>query len=387
MAESEPRQAFVVMPFDPEFQTVYDMLIAPALEKVGYAVKRADSDLDQQNVLKDVVRGIANADLVVAELTSRNPNVLYELGVSHALRRNTVLITQSMDDIPFDLRTYRVIRYSTLFDAASRLGDQLEAIGKAHLEGNIDFGSPVVDFLPEQSPGTQEVAEQKRSGVTAADVSADTESETNSDEGFLDAILSLQSADGQLKERLTAIADSTERVGEQFAAKTQEVNDIQAAGGPGMAATAHRVAGELGKVLDVYAAELNVEAPGLESESEQLINAGLTFTAWLADQDEIDIAQAVSNRDSLAELGAATREGLKAIGGFRDLLIQLSGISRDMARGTGRAITALDCIIGALEQVEAFTEKSVDLLDERIPHNKPTLDEDESATQDEEEAA
>lgn len=61
--------AFVIMPFDPEFQSVYDDLIKPALEEAGYDVERADSFLDQQNILSDIVRGIGDADLVVAELT------------------------------------------------------------------------------------------------------------------------------------------------------------------------------------------------------------------------------------------------------------------------------------------------------------------------------
>jgi hypothetical protein len=391
-AETDLR-AFVVMPFDPEFQAVYEQLIVPALNAVGYDVKRADSDLDQQNVLKDVVRGIATADLVVAELTSRNPNVLYELGVSHALRRNTVLITQSMEDIPFDLRTYRVIRYSTQFDAAGKLREQLEAIGKGHRDGDIDFGSPVIDFLPDQAianvrDGTgksQMQEEASANDVPSGDTDIDGDGEAK--EGYLDAILAVEAADGQLKERLTTIADSTQRIGEEFTTKTQEVQAIQEAGGPGMTAKAHRVAGEIGKALDSYAADLNAEAPTLESDIEQLINGGLTFTAWLADQEDIDIEQAISNRNSLAELGATTKEGLAGIAGFRALLVQLSGISRDMARGTGRAITALDRVIGALEQVEAFTEKAVDLLNERIPPDEPTLDEDDSAAQDEDQAA
>ncbi len=375
MAEADLElRAFVVMPFDPEFQSVYDQLIVPALERVGYRVKRADSDLDQQNVLKDVVRGIAGADLVVAELTSRNPNVLYELGVSHALRRNTVLITQSMDEVPFDLRAYRVIRYSTQFDAASELSEQLEAIAKAHQDGGIDFGSPVIDFLPDLPTAsgstlapTSTAAEPSAHSSEEAQDESSSGPEENAADGYLDAILAIESANTHITTRMQAIGESTQKIGEHFQAKTQEVTDIQAAGGPGVVASAHRVAGELGEALDQYAAELNAEGPQLAADIDQLINAGLIFTAWLADQDDVDIDEAISTRDSLAGLGAATKEGLGALGGFRAILVELSGISRDMARGTGRAITALDQISGALEQVEAFTEKAVDLLEERIP--------------------
>jgi hypothetical protein len=380
------------MPFDPEFKSVYDQLIVPALERVGFRVKRADSDLDQQNVLKDVVRGIANADLVLAELTSRNPNVLYELGISHALRRNTVLITQSMDDIPFDLRTYRVIRYSTQFDSANELSEQLEAIGKAHQEEDIDFGSPVIDFLPDQhaahiSVGTSGPIDDEQPLQSSGGADAGSaEPDDGAADGYLDAILALQNSDANITKRMEAIGESTQKIGDHFQAKTDEVDEINASGGPGMVVSAHRIASDLGKALDQYAAELSAEAPQLESDIEELIDGGLIFTAWLADQDNIDLDEAVSMRESLTRLGRVVNEGLESISGFRKTLVELSGISRDMARGTGRAISELVRISGALEQVEAFTEKAVDLLDERIPpdYTSPTED-GEAEAQDEQE--
>lgn len=101
-------QAFVLTPFDPEFSSIYEDLIKPALEDAGYDVARADSFLDQQNILRDIIRGIATAHLIVADLTTLNPNVLYELGLCHGLRIPTILLAQSMEEVPFDLRPYRI---------------------------------------------------------------------------------------------------------------------------------------------------------------------------------------------------------------------------------------------------------------------------------------
>ncbi len=112
-------------------------------------VERADSRLDQRNILKDIVLGIASADLVVADLTSLNPNVFYELGLAHALGIPTVLVTQNLDEIPFDLRAYRANEYSTHFTEAPRLQQLLRELGLAHSEGSISFGSPVTDHLPD----------------------------------------------------------------------------------------------------------------------------------------------------------------------------------------------------------------------------------------------
>jgi hypothetical protein len=55
--------------------------------------------------------GITGAKVLVAELTGRNPNVFYELGLAHALNKPVVLISSNQDDVPFDLQHIRVIYY------------------------------------------------------------------------------------------------------------------------------------------------------------------------------------------------------------------------------------------------------------------------------------
>ena len=96
--------------------------------------------------MKDIIRGICEADLIVAELTSLNPNVLYELGIAHGLNKPTILLTQSIEDVPFDLRSYRIISYSTHFALVGELRQDLSSIARKHTEGSITFGNPVSDF-------------------------------------------------------------------------------------------------------------------------------------------------------------------------------------------------------------------------------------------------
>ena len=81
------QKAFVIMPFDAELNEVYSAFLAPILSEIGYDVRRADDIASQGNILRDIVESIAGADLIVADLTGLNPNVFYELGVAHALRK------------------------------------------------------------------------------------------------------------------------------------------------------------------------------------------------------------------------------------------------------------------------------------------------------------
>jgi len=61
--------------------------------------------------MDDIRHSIQNARLVIADLTQRNPNVFYEVGIAHTLKKDVLLISQSMDDVPFDFRHLRVLTY------------------------------------------------------------------------------------------------------------------------------------------------------------------------------------------------------------------------------------------------------------------------------------
>ena len=143
---TEQPKAFVIMPFDVEFESIYRKLIKEPLEEAGYHVERADSFVDQRNILSDIIRGIRSANLIVADLTTNNPNVFYELGLCHGLGLPTVLIAQSINDIPFDLQSYKILIYETHFNKIEKLRKTLKEIGEKHRLNEIEFGNPVTDF-------------------------------------------------------------------------------------------------------------------------------------------------------------------------------------------------------------------------------------------------
>jgi len=104
---------FVLMPFRGELQEVYDHVIKPALTgaPINMQCVRGDEIYTDKPIMGDVWAFIQRAEIVIADLTGRNPNVLYELGLCHSLWKRVILISQSIDDVPFDLRHFRVIKY------------------------------------------------------------------------------------------------------------------------------------------------------------------------------------------------------------------------------------------------------------------------------------
>ena len=107
---------FVAMPFGNkegiDFNKIYSDLIKPALESVGFEVFRADEEMRAGDIRTDMFQELLLADLVVADLSIDNPNVWYELGVRHALRRRGVIqITCRREHVPFDVYTDRSLSY------------------------------------------------------------------------------------------------------------------------------------------------------------------------------------------------------------------------------------------------------------------------------------
>ncbi len=100
----------VMMPFDAAFTLVYAAVQWSCLE-AGLRCLRADDIWVESAVVQDVFSLLVRSHIVVVDFTGRNPNVMYETGIAHTLGRPVIPISQSLDDVPFDLRHHRVLKY------------------------------------------------------------------------------------------------------------------------------------------------------------------------------------------------------------------------------------------------------------------------------------
>jgi hypothetical protein len=116
---------FMLMPFTDDLTSVYRDIIRPTMEENGIRIQRGDDFFTHGSVMGDVWKRINLADFLIADLTGRNPNVFYELGIAHTLGKPVILLSQSIDDIPFDIRHQRVIVYGTRYDDVQRMRDAL----------------------------------------------------------------------------------------------------------------------------------------------------------------------------------------------------------------------------------------------------------------------
>ena len=99
----------VMMPFDAAFDPVYEV-IANACESLRLDARRIDHLHGPRRIVDDIFRTIMQSAVVISDITGMNPNVFYETGLAHARNRQVILIAQD-SKFPFDIQSYRVIKY------------------------------------------------------------------------------------------------------------------------------------------------------------------------------------------------------------------------------------------------------------------------------------
>ena len=155
---------FVIMPFGSssrdqdgkrKLDQIYSAWIKPTVESVPIPGRetetltchRADMEVRPGDIITNIVEHLVTSDIVIADLTGQNPNVFYELGVRHSVRNNTILISESIDDIPFDLRGLRAIAYRYDPEHMLQFRDSLKtAVEKTVSEPQL-IDNPVRRFL------------------------------------------------------------------------------------------------------------------------------------------------------------------------------------------------------------------------------------------------
>ena len=156
------KTAYVIMPYDNRYKRFYSMIIKRAAEELGYRCIREDLTGINGHVMNNVVRNLAECDVVIADLTGLNWNVAYELGIRHSMRSKcTIMLCEESTKnagLPFDIQHYGIILYpenwleEELDDiVVNKIKQQIEAN-----EQNSNNDSPVHEVFPELPPSILE---------------------------------------------------------------------------------------------------------------------------------------------------------------------------------------------------------------------------------------
>lgn len=118
--EQPLKTCFVIMPISDcpdysagHFNRVFKHIIVPACQKLGYQAVRADETSKTNVIITEILKNILECDMAICDLSSRNPNVFYELGFRQAFDKKTVLMIDEKTERPFDISPIRSFKYSS----------------------------------------------------------------------------------------------------------------------------------------------------------------------------------------------------------------------------------------------------------------------------------
>lgn len=146
-------RCFIVMPFSLAWSNDVHRALASACRTLSVHPVRGDDVFTPTDILTDIWHGIHGAAFVIADITGRNPNVLYELGIAHTLGKPVLIVSRNAADIPIDLSTRRVILYGQegdwTFDLESKV---LRAITEILNAYGLSAAAPSI-VAPAPPPG------------------------------------------------------------------------------------------------------------------------------------------------------------------------------------------------------------------------------------------
>ena len=126
-AEIDPKLVMVLTPFSDDEGDTF-RLIKDACSRVGLNVARGDEQFIRGDILAHVVSLITSARLIIANISTRNANVFYELGIAHALNKPTILVSRSLNDAPFDIKSNRIVVFRSDEELRSMLTESLARV-------------------------------------------------------------------------------------------------------------------------------------------------------------------------------------------------------------------------------------------------------------------
>ncbi len=359
--------AFVIMPFDDDFNAVYDDFIRATLEDVGFLVSRADTHLHMENVMRSVVRGIDSASLVVADISLPNENVYYELGLAHALDRPVVLLTAHLEALPFDLRLYRVIEYSTHFARMPQAKLDLQQVARGFLDGSLSFRSPVADFLdrPVKLPSQQPWEEPNGD---SQDASCDDSIEEDGDPGLLDHILNFQDSFAGIRSAMESITERSVNASTSLNSGSERLETIESTGTDLTAKVREKRV-----VVMAMAQDLNGFAKGLATDNDRyeraleqaepaiegILTHGRPNTAKDYDELESLLPALGSAEESMQQLRSSTSNTMR-------ILRETPNYERSLNKANANVVAQLQGIVNNTDRMIAMLSRSRLIVEERL---------------------
>ena len=359
---SNKPKVFVITPFNDDFLALYE-----ELKKVfgeDYEFENA-GDLDnQQNILQDIVEGIYQAQVIIADVTGLNANVFYELGLAHAMNKKVIIITQDIGELPFDIKSYRANEYSLQFNKLPALIDKLKKLLCGAIDNSTKYGNPVSDYLPDYFSPTVvsnvvETIELKTEETTSE--------EDDTEKGYLDYISDIQEHAEKMTTEITTMSEEMQQSNAAITSASNEINRVKAQSGNVDASFVRNICRKISNPTELLASQIKGHTEEISKHWNIIENSYLS----LLDNQYIQTSQNLEGiKESLSALESMQIEIDDSNGKIEGFVMVLRG-TMGMERKLNKAITSL---IVELEAYLLTTETMSSSIDRIISKGKLVID-------------
>lgn len=348
-AESPPRVSWE------KALDVYEKIIQPACTAFGITPERADEIASPGEITEQIFTRLREADLVIADLSGANPNVMYELGLRHSQRKPVIQIGE-YGTLPFDVRAIRTIPFTRTPRGYVDGREKLERAIQSVRDGNWQPVTATRVMAGEQGPNRvpplepAHVAEPGAIEPERADASTPAEEEL----GFLELLADMESAMPEMNETITRMSAVISDIGAIARKGVEDMKASDAAGGGARGRVT--AAAAFAERLDNPTDELEALAAAYEDQLRR-VDRGLNHIITLVEEDP-------SRRGDLGELPArihsmadAADAGLGQQEVLAAQVAQLGGVTRALRPRTTRLRDALLRVAGTRATIRRWSDR------------------------------
>ncbi len=345
--ENKP-MVFVIMPFSEDYMALYEELKIQFGDEFDF--KNA-GDLDnQQNILQDIVEGIYQSSVIIADLTGLNANVFYELGLAHAMNKKVIIITQDIGELPFDIKSYRANEYSLKFNKLPILIDELKKLLSGAIDNSVKYGNPVSDYILDfyDKKLIEQPITEKHYGTTndidkeVIDVSTSNELDGNTDKGYIDNIAEIECNSNKMTDEILCMGYEMNDMKNSICLTVNEMNNLKKHNGDIDTGYLKNACRKLAEPMDEFSQKLKDHVCKISSYWDVIENNYLS----LLDNEYV---KNINNIDSVKETMESLRGMQEAIycsnsniGGFVDVLRGSLGVERRLNKAVSMLIAELE---------------------------------------------
>lgn len=340
-------KVFVIMPFADDFFESYEMIKEHFSEDFEFS--NAGDEENQQNILADIIPPIYSADIVLADLTGLNPNVMYELGIAHSFNKKTIMITRDdLSSLPFDLKQYRAKDYSTHFKKFYELILYLEKNLVGAKDGSVIFNNPVGDFLDKSKIDPQKL-------FVREDIELDI---PKGEKGFLDFLAEIETDTQMMTTDIQTMSSEMTAMSNGLNECTKEIERVQKNGGNGTVAFVRKQSKKAAGFIEVFSKQLKAHNDTIASLWSKIEKNTLGLL-------ENDIAARTENRKSLIEYITALHNMQASIISSNESVKELKEISLKnigLERSMNQSIRFLDSDLSSYIEMTEQMNRSIDRI-------------------------